>query len=122
MLSSQHRLRATTDFDAVMRRGRASRRPHLVVHVLLPASDVPANPARVGVAVSRTVGDSVTRHRVARRIRHVMADAMRGIPAGTRIVVRALPSSATASSEALRADIVSALQALVREQDARVSA
>lgn len=122
MLSSQHRLRATTDFDAVMRRGRASRRPHVVVHVLLPATDAPLAPARVGVAVSRAVGDSVTRHRVARRIRHVVADAMRAIPSGTRIVVRALPLSATASSEALRADIVSALAALTREQDVRVPA
>ena len=122
MLSSQHRLRATTDFDAVMRRGRASRRAHLVVHVLAPSHDESTTPARAGVAVSRAVGDSVMRHRVARRIRHVLTDALSAVPAGTRIVVRALPASATASSDVLRTDITAALHALIREQDVRVSA
>lgn len=126
MLSSQHRLRASTDFDAVMRRGRAVRRAHLIVHVLAGSSDAAAaimhSPARAGVAVSRAVGDSVTRHRVARRIRHGLQTAIRTLPAGMRIVVRALPSSAGASSATLHEELVSALSTVTRDAATQVSA
>ena len=130
MLSSQHRLRASTDFDAVMRRGRAVRRPHLIVHVLASASDPATDPvtalvhlpARAGVAVSRAVGDAVTRHRVARRIRHGLQDVVRTLPAGMRIVVRALPSSARASSATLHEELISALSTATRDAATQVSA
>jgi ribonuclease P protein component len=63
----------------------------------------------VGFVVSRAVGGSVVRHRVARRLRHVARDRLASLPAGSTVVVRALPGSASATSAALAADLDSAL-------------
>jgi ribonuclease P protein component len=47
--------------------------------------------------VSRAVGPAVTRNRVRRRLRHLAAAQLDLLPAGSRVVVRALPRSASAS-------------------------
>jgi len=68
--------------------------------------------ARVGFVVSKAVGNSVVRHRVTRRLRHLMADRLGTLPADCTLVVRALPSSAAASSSELGADLDGALRRL----------
>lgn len=65
----------------------------------------PSHTTRVGFVVSKAVGDAVTRHRVARRLRHLMRDRLETLPAGTLVVVRALPPAATASSRDLGQDL-----------------
>jgi ribonuclease P protein component len=76
-----------------------------------------ARPPRVGFVVSKAVGGSVVRHRVARRLRHLLRDRLDQFPAGTRLVVRALPRSATASSARLAADLDRALRMLFASAD-----
>jgi ribonuclease P protein component len=68
--------------------------------------------ARVGFVVSKAVGNSVVRHRVSRRLRHLMADRLGTLPPGCTLVVRALPASAEASSGELGADLDGALSRL----------
>ncbi len=51
-------------------------------------------PARAGLIISKSVGGSVVRHRVARQLRHKLKDLLALLPAGAHIVVRALPGSA----------------------------
>lgn len=68
----------------------------------------------MGFVVSRAVGGSVVRHTVARRLRHLVRDRLDTLPTGCRLVVRALPGSATASSEQLGADLDAALERAVR--------
>ena len=68
-----------------------------------------------GFAVSKAVGGAVTRNRVKRRLRAVMADLLPTLPAGTGVVVRALPPAAAATYGALTADVSSAVgQALAK--------
>ncbi len=55
----------------------------------------------VGFIVSGAVGDAVTRHRVTRQLRHLMRDRYRGIPYGTGVVVRALPTAGGRTSAEL---------------------
>ena len=76
MLTAQHRLHARDDFTATVRRGRRASRSLLTVHLLVPAQDGVAVlvPPRAGLVVSRAVGGSVVRHRVARRLRHLLRD------------------------------------------------
>lgn len=62
-----------------------------------------------GFAVSRAVGGAVVRNLVKRRLRAVMAEALTTVPAGSHVVVRALPAAADASYSELRADVVSAM-------------
>lgn len=68
-------------------------------------------PAQVGFVVSRAVGPAVTRNLVKRRLRHVLAGRLAELPAGARIVVRALPASAGASFAQLEAAVGRALGA-----------
>jgi ribonuclease P protein component len=66
--------------------------------------------------VNKAVGNAVLRNRVHRRLRAVMAARLPDLPAGSLTVVRALPTSASASYDELVADIDGALQ---RVLDAR---
>ena len=52
-----------------------------------------STPAQAGLIISKSVGGSVVRHRVARQIRHSLRDQLELLPLGAHVVVRALPSS-----------------------------
>jgi ribonuclease P protein component len=71
-------------------------------------------PTRVGFVVSKAVGNSVIRHRVSRRLRHLMRDRLGTLPTGCTLVVRALPAAAAASSADLGIDLDAALHRLSR--------
>ena len=113
MLPASSRLRASADFTEVLRRGARAGRPTLTVHVL-PGSAGDGAPSRAGLVVSKAVGGSVVRHQVARRLRHVLRAPLDGLPAGSRLVVRAHPPAATATSAVLEGDLVSALSRAAR--------
>jgi ribonuclease P protein component len=68
---------------------------------------------RVGFVVSKVVGNAVTRNRVARRLRHLVAPRLSGLPAGGVLVVRALAPAAAASSTELSRDLDQCLQRAV---------
>lgn len=113
MLPATARLRRPADFTATIRAGRRAGRNTLVVSLLPPEPAGGARqPTRVGFVVGRTVGGAVTRNQVSRRLRHLMADRLAGLPAGARLVVRALPPAAAADSIALGADLDAALRRL----------
>lgn len=100
VLPAPARLRQSKDFKATVRHGVRTGRPTVVVHAdLAEQSGVPSDgvvSARVGFVVSRKVGNAVTRNRVRRRLRHLAAAQLRdGVRADLRVVVRALPASAT---------------------------
>jgi ribonuclease P protein component len=83
------------------------------MHVLVPDGPVGELPPRVGLVVSKAVGGSVVRHRVARRLRHVLRDRISSLPAGSQVVIRALPRSATAESARLGVEVDRALRTLL---------
>ena len=60
-------------------------------------TDVFAGQPRAGVIAGRRVGAAVTRNRVKRRIRELLRTWLPELPAGTLIVVRALPGADRAS-------------------------
>jgi len=69
-----------------------------------------ATPPTVGFVVSRAVGNAVRRNAVKRRLRHLSRDRLSALPAGTLLVVRALPRSTQATYAALGADLDRALE------------
>ena len=99
-------MRRSSDFAATVRQGRRARRGALVVHQLITPD---AGSARVGFVVSRAVGTSVVRHRVTRRLRHLVRDRLAGLPQHSNTVVRALAEAADADSSTLAADLDAAL-------------
>jgi ribonuclease P protein component len=112
VLPAASRLTHRDEFAAIVRRGRSSGRSRLVVHVgRLPDASRP----RAGFVVSKAVGGSVVRHRVARRLRHLVAPRLAQLPAATGLVVRALPSSAGATSAELAHDLDAGLRGALRK-------
>ena len=107
MLSTNHRLRAAADFRCAVRRGRRAGGPLVVLH-LVQDVDKDANQhndqsPRVGFVVSKAVGPAVIRNRVKRRLRHLMRARVGALGSGSRLVVRAQPAAATATSAELAA-------------------
>jgi ribonuclease P protein component len=114
MLPQRHRLRRSSDFTAVMRGGQRAARNTVVVHMLVPGAA--AGPPRFGLVVGRTVGNSVARHQVSRRLRGVLAGRTERFPAGADVVVRARPEAASADSAQLAGDVDGALATLLRRR------
>jgi ribonuclease P protein component len=68
--------------------------------------------------VSRAVGGAVVRNRVRRRLRHLVRDHLDQVPAGSALVVRALPAAATAPYARLSRDLTTALRVVNRADGA----
>jgi len=126
MLPAGSRLHTSEEFAAVVRLGRRSASPRMVVHLLTGRPGARSDQAssdqarsdqapRVGFVVSGKVGNAVVRHRVTRRLRALMRPQLAGLPAGTDVVVRALPAAASASSAELGIDLRAALAGALRK-------
>ncbi|MET8678357.1 ribonuclease P protein component [Streptomyces sp. NPDC004647] len=124
MLPTENRLRRREDFAAAVRRGRRAGRPLLVVHLRSDspseqrgkdphASGENAPPSRAGFVVSKAVGGAVVRNLVKRRLRHLMRVRIDRLPAGSLVVVRALPGAGEADHDQLARDLDAALQRLL---------
>ncbi|MCV7278874.1 ribonuclease P protein component [Mycolicibacterium flavescens] len=109
MLPAQHRMTRSTEFGTTVSRGVRAAQPDLVVHALRSDSEPDAGP-RVGLVVSKSVGNAVVRHRVARRLRHVARGVLDELDPADRVVIRALPSSRSAMSAQLEKQLRSALR------------
>ncbi|GAA3662730.1 hypothetical protein GCM10022202_25430 [Microbacterium marinilacus] len=77
-----------------------------MTHVVMTAEP---RAARFGFIVSKAVGDAVTRNTVRRRLKAVCAEALPDVRDGADVVIRALPSSATATYPELRAEVTRCL-------------
>jgi len=62
-------------------------------------------PARFGFIVSKQVGSAVVRNTVRRRLKAVCAESLPSLRSGVDVVIRALPSAATADYSALRHEV-----------------
>lgn len=118
MLTRDHRLASSRAFTSAVRRGRRAAAQTMVLHLAAvphePAN--PGSPIQIGFVVSKTVGPSVTRNRVKRRLRHIARELLTSLPDSTVLVVRALPSSADASYAVLRSDFEECVRRLLRER------
>lgn len=97
-------MRSSGDFAAVIKQGKKYRTPRMVVHVLPYTDSTKADLMQVGFVVSKKVGNSVTRHRVVRQLRHIVKDLL-PCEYCAGIVVRALPEAANASHADMLHDI-----------------
>lgn len=116
MLPARHRLRAAADFSATVRGAGGARSGGrlLVLHARDRADAMTTGP-RVGFVVSKAVGGAVVRNRTKRRLRHLVADRLPGIPPTLDLVVRANPASSAATSAQLSAELDRTLAAVLRK-------
>lgn len=52
---------------------------------------------KVAFTVGKSVGNSVVRHKVTRQLRHAITPLINNFPAGSHVVVRALPGASQAT-------------------------
>ncbi|WP_327016563.1 ribonuclease P protein component [Cryobacterium sp. MP_3.1] len=113
MLAHANRITSGSDYKAVVRRGVRVVGPHTVAYL---RRNPEPTPVRFGFIVAKNVGGAVVRNRVRRRLKAASFDLLPGVPAGTEIVFRALPTSVHASWPDLVAELSNAL---VKGQRAR---
>lgn len=107
MLPQPHRLRMAADFRAVMRFGVRSGRASVVVHArAFPPSVERTTGPRFGLVVSKAVGNSVQRHRMSRRLRHICAELVEPEYETIDFVVRALPPATEVDHARLRSEVL----------------
>jgi len=103
VLPARHRLRSSADFAAVFRGARGAGGSRLgsrfiVVHI--SSTDARAGqPPRIGLVVSKAVGNAVVRNRTKRILRALMSTRIGQLPDGLDVVIRAktdLPGTPTA--------------------------
>ena len=87
MLAKTARLTESGDFARATKSGLRYSTANFVGYLYLTGLN---QPARAGLILSKTVGGSVTRHRIARQIRHTLQEVYTQLPEGSFFVVRAL--------------------------------
>lgn len=96
-------LKKNVQFQAVYRRGKSTAAPHLVL-LHLRRRDI-----KIGISVSKKVGNAVKRNLVKRRIRECVRPLIPSLAPGHYVII-ARSSSATASYAQLDAQLKKLLQ------------
>jgi ribonuclease P protein component len=106
--SRDDRLRKRTEFEACYASGVRVSGRHLVLFL---RSDPAASRPRIGISVSKRVGDAVVRNRVKRRLRELFRRTRaKLLDRPVEIAVNARPSAANAPFEELSRDYAATLQ------------
>src|ERR671912_2430333 len=99
------RLTDSAEFERVYRQGTAYRGKLISVHAFPNEHGTP----RLGLSVSRKVGNAVTRNAVRRRLREVFQSCVSGLSENLDLVVSARPAAAEATFEELQGEFCKSL-------------
>jgi ribonuclease P protein component len=92
VLPADARLTSSSDFARATKSGTRVTTQHFVGYLYLSPVTNNAS-AKCGLIISKSVGGSVKRHRVARKVRHAVAPQISLLPTGSLLVIRALIQS-----------------------------
>lgn len=114
MLAKTSRLTKSDDFARATKSGIRFSSANFVGYLYI---NVESNePARAGLIISKSIGGSVARHRLARKIRHCLYDHYSLLPTGGLLVIRGLNKSATANCAS---EITEVLNYLINKSNER---
>ena len=114
MLAKTARLTESGDFARVTKSGLRYSSANFVGYLYINTAST--EPARAGLIISKSVGGSVIRHRLARKIRHCLKDQYSQLPPGCLLVIRGLNKSATADCKIEISEVVSYLVKKTQER------
>jgi ribonuclease P protein component len=91
VLPNSARIKSSSDFARITKSGKRfstnSLVGYLLIDKLIDKSSI--QPARLGLIVGRSVGNSVVRNRTSRQIRHAAKTSLPSLPNGSLLVIRA---------------------------------
>jgi ribonuclease P protein component len=90
VLPKSNRLRSGAEFTRVTKTGHRASSNNLVMYAILEKTLGENQTPKIGFIVNRSVGGSVTRHLVTRKLRHDLASHINQLPKNTMLVVRVL--------------------------------
>ncbi len=96
MLPNSASIKSSSDFQTATKLGRRFTGNSLIGYLYSSNSD---QPAKLGLIVGKSVGNSVVRHRIARQIRHASFNYLSLLPTGSLLVIRAMKRSHDAFTE-----------------------
>ncbi|MBM7662212.1 ribonuclease P protein component [Bacillus mesophilus] len=101
-MNKQHRIKKNEDFQAVFKKGISTANRQFVIYVL----DDPGNQTfRIGLSVSKKIGNAVTRNRIKRLIRQVMFEFKDYIKSGKELVIIARKPTADMDYHEVKASL-----------------
>ena len=106
MLAKTARISNSADFAKATKSGLRSTTNSLVGYLHLSNSN---DPSRCGLIINKSIGNSVVRHNVARKIRHIIATNLTSLPTGSLLVIRALPAANSADLKFETTEVISKL-------------
>jgi ribonuclease P protein component len=106
MLAKTARISNSADFAKATKSGLRSTTNSLVGYLHLSNSD---QSPRCGLIINKSVGNSVVRHNVARKIRHIIAANLTSLPKGSLFIVRALPAANVADLKSEANELIAKL-------------
>ena len=123
MLPVDARLTSSSDFARATKSGIRVTSEHFVGYLYITpvANTLNTNTAsaKCGLIVNKTVGGSVKRHRLARKVRHAVAPHIATLPAGSLLVIRALKQSEDKSVQVEISDLLEKLNSRAKKFEAR---
>ena len=108
MLPSDARLTSSSDFARATKSGIRVTSQHFVGYLYISPVTNNAS-AKCGLIISKAVGGSVKRHRVARKVRHAVAPTISSLPSGSLLVIRALGQDGDSNIESEISELISKL-------------
>jgi ribonuclease P protein component len=103
VLPKKARLTTSEDFAKATKSGLRLTSSNLVGYLYIsPAANLSVNiqqSAKSGLIINKSVGGSVTRHRIARQLRHDIAPIVDTLPTNSLFVVRVLKSAPEYTNE-----------------------
>jgi ribonuclease P protein component len=109
VLPTDARLTSSSDFARATKSGIRVTSDHFVGYLYIsPVTNQAV--AKCGLIINKTVGGSVQRHRLARKVRHAVAPHITRLPKGSLFVVRALKQN---DDKNVTAEISSLIEKLI---------
>jgi ribonuclease P protein component len=103
------RLRPRGEFERIRQNGRAW--PHrFFVLIVLPRTQRPEAPPRIGVAAGKKLGSAVARNRFKRKLREAVRQVYPNVPSGVDVILIARAPIAEASVAQIAAALIETLR------------